>query len=167
MSSRQGILCLHVFTYTSSSVFLPCTMYRIRSKCVLEPYMIPHLSRISVYWVYIFGRIQVRCLYGTFKDLLHFSVGEEEAVYSTATAQIHLEMWSKHTGTEKMERVAIRTMSVSFSDEPPELVQAYRDSNSPGLPSETGPFWHTFPHSICSLLYPGSIISHHVLSLFV
>lgn len=34
MSSRLGILCLHVDTYTSPFVFQPSTMYSIRSKYV-------------------------------------------------------------------------------------------------------------------------------------
>lgn len=82
-------MCLRILVFLCS---YPYDVQHQVKVCVLEPHMIPHLSRISVYWVYIFGRLQVRCLYGTFKDLLHFSVGEEEAVYSTATAQIHLEM---------------------------------------------------------------------------
>lgn len=37
----------------------------------------------------------------TLKDPLHICVGEKEAVYSTATAQNHLKMSSKHPGTGK------------------------------------------------------------------
>lgn len=96
MSSRLGILCLHVDTYTSPFVFQPSTMYSIRSKYVFSSLIRSfgyHTSQGYQFTgcIYLAG-FNVRCLYSTLKDLLHFSVGEEEAVYSTATAQIHLEM---------------------------------------------------------------------------